>query len=165
MGALNRDSSADDWGKFDITTCEQGDDRKNFLRKDSHSYLLYWWHVLEREQLLNFTCVKLPTNLTSNTSNFPLVSRARSPIKKGIPQSDTKKETAKHFQLIGNGVNNLAKITVEREIEVWQEKQFDLELTLIKVDSDEVKKIELIKKRISNLNDKITKIKRSRLDE
>ena len=81
------------------------------------------------------------------------------------PQSDTKKETAKHFDLIGNGVNNLAKITVEREIEVWQEKQFDLELTLLEVDSDEVKKIELIKKRISNLDDKITKIKRSRLDE
>lgn len=81
MGSGNRDTTASDWGSFDISFCENGDDRKNFLRKPTHSYLLYWWILLEREGLLNFTCVKLPFENTANTSNFPLVSDSRSPKK------------------------------------------------------------------------------------
>ena len=40
MGSSNRDTTASDWGSFDISVCENGDDRKNFLRKQTHSYLL-----------------------------------------------------------------------------------------------------------------------------
>ena len=45
------------------------------------------------------------------------------------------------MELIGNGVNNLAGIALEREIEVWQDKKFVYEMKLIDTDTDNIKRI------------------------
>ena len=124
MGAGNRDLTADDWGMFDISLCEDGDDRKCFVRLESHSYLLYWWNMLEQEDLLHFSCVKLPNETTANSRNFSLVSNVRSPSTRRQQTSpELKANLSSNLELIGDGVNSLAEITREREIEVWQEKK------------------------------------------
>ena len=63
----------------------------------------------------------------------------------------------------GNGVNNLADIALERELEVWQEKMFDLEILLL--ETDDARKVSLIKNRIKILDDKINGIKKPRYEE
>ena len=120
---------------------------------------------MEREGLLNFTCVKLPIENTANTSNFPLVSDSRFPRRIVVSQSESKLITSKNMELIGNGVNNLAGIALERKIEVWQDKKFDYEMKLIDTDADDIRRIELIQNCIDSLNDKIDRNKRPRYEE
>ena len=158
MGAGNRNLSADDWGLFDITLCDNGDDRKCFLNTESQSYLLYWWKILDQEELLHFSCVKLPNELTANSSHFSLVSDGRS-ARRVINSPDLKSNLSSNIKLIGNGVNNLADIALEREIEVWEDKKFELELTLF--DTEDERRVKLIKNRINVLDDKINKRKRT----
>ena len=120
---------------------------------------------MEREGLLNFTCVKIPFENTANTSNFPLVSDSRSPRRILVSQSESKLIASKNMELIGNEVNNLVEIALERENGMWQDKKFDYEMKLIDTDTDDIKRIELILNRIDSLNDKIDRNKRPRYEE
>ena len=117
--------------------------------------------MLEQEDLLHFSCVKLPNETTANSSNFSLVSNVRSPSTRRQQTSpELKANLSSKLELIGDGVNSLAEITREREIEVWQEKKFDLEMRLI--DTDDERRIELINERIDSLDEKIQEKKRPR---
>ena len=57
----------------------------------------------------------------------------------------------------------MADIALERELEVWQEKMFDLEILLL--ETDDARKVSLIKNRIKILDDKINGIKKPRYEE
>ena len=83
---------------------------------------------------------------------------------------DHPKETDLHSRILKNkllfflnwskiGVNRLVDIAVERNIEVWEGIQFDLEMTLLESDFDKVTCIELIKKRIKNLDYKSKRLR------
>jgi hypothetical protein len=54
----------------------EGDDRAAFLQHES-SDLLYWWQVLDRHQLIQFTCAKLTGENAVNCDGTAPVTSAR----------------------------------------------------------------------------------------
>ena len=129
-GGGQRDTDAPDWGSFDITLCTNGDDQTSFLKSPRDAYLLYWWTVLNEYQLLQFTAVRLPDFMLANTSSVQEVSRLsgrkQSPKEEDIvPQY--KLDMIKSVSVVGKGVDKLADIEIEKEIETWESTLFELE--------------------------------------
>ena len=47
-----REEVQDQYGRLDLDLCEDGDDRRNFVKNGNESYLLYWWHRLDEEDFV-----------------------------------------------------------------------------------------------------------------
>ena len=86
-GGQMRSEDDGNFGSFDITRCEEGDDRKNFISKDSESWLLYWWHRLDQEGFVQFTLCVLDKFQRANSDEFNLVSGEAKKIKVHLAQS------------------------------------------------------------------------------
>ena len=60
------------WGKYNTERAarKNGDDRASFLNGESPC-LLYWWHVLDQHDLLNFTRVELSDLNAASSDSIP----------------------------------------------------------------------------------------------
>ena len=72
-----------DWGLKNLMEVQtmDGDDRKKFLTLEGkapenarHWYVLYFWHMLEQQGLLQFALAKLPNHMLANSEQYSLVS-------------------------------------------------------------------------------------------
>ena len=157
-GGGSRDDSHEDWGTFDINKCSEGDDRGRFIAQPSQSFLLYWWHVLDIEGLIQFTCVRLPTWMTATLENFTPIDRGNK--RKVTPGSKTKQALEQQVGKIGYGVNNIAYMSIAKEIHDTKRIKLEYELKEIDFDSEDEcnqkkKKLYLYQKYISDLQDSI----------
>ena len=73
-----RDEEQDTYGHFDLDLCEAGDDRRNFIKNENESYLLYWWHRLDTEDFVQFTICVLDKFHIANATDFALISNKNS---------------------------------------------------------------------------------------
>ena len=83
-----------DFGRFDITRCEKGDNRANFISTENDSWLLYWWHRLDQEGFVQFTLCVLDKFQSTNSDEFNLVSRNAARSSVSIDSPDIKKVIA-----------------------------------------------------------------------
>ena len=73
-----REEKQDQYGHFGLDLCEDGDDRKNFVKNGNESYLLYCWRRLDEEDFFQFTICILNKFHRSNTTDYTLVSNKHS---------------------------------------------------------------------------------------
>jgi hypothetical protein len=60
----NPDQEDDDAsGTFSVSNCIAGDNKRSFLSAKDSSDLLYWWHVLEEEEMLQYTISVFPNTV------------------------------------------------------------------------------------------------------
>ena len=69
-----REEGCDEYGHFDLSQCVAGDDRRNFIKNSTESYLLYWWHCLDEDGFVQFTLCVLDKFMRANANDFALVS-------------------------------------------------------------------------------------------
>ena len=115
-----RSADDDEFGTFDITRCEEGDDRKNFITKESESWLLYWWHRLDEQGFVQFTLCVLDKFQRTNSDEFNLVSGEAKNNKAAsdINQSpDIRQAIANNIGKVGTGVAALVYVMLNRAIE------------------------------------------------
>ena len=170
-GEGQRDTSSNDCGTFDISLCSNGDDRKNFLCDNKHTYLLYFWHLLDVEGLVQFTCVKLPSFMTANSKSFSLVSREVRKKKKEKEKSPIKNEIGdklmQQLGKLGKGVENLAEVAFNQEIESNNESILRYEFEILDLDpnmDNNKRKIALLQRRIDSLRDDVKNKKRKLIE-
>ena len=167
-GSGQRDEDHDDYGKVDLTKCVDGDDCSNFISSPNESYLLYWWNKLDQEGFVQFTLCVLDKFQRANTTKFNLVSNIHLiPTKRstGNQDDENKKKRAINMGLVGEGIKTMSYITIEREIENWEERLYKMEDKLVDYeDASEYscKMIDNTKKRMRDLEDKISNQKRLR---
>ena len=143
--------------------CEAGDDRRNFIKNENESYLLYWWHRLDTEDFVQFTICVLDKFHISNATDFALISNKnnqspKSPSKYKQEDDKLKREMTDNMGKVGDGVITMSYITIQREIENWESTAFMLECKLLE-DGENIA-VEFIKKRITQLEDKISDAKK-----
>ena len=64
------------------------------------------------------------------------MSNLRSTPNRKAKDEDSKKDIAAHLGVVWNKILELGKITMEREIENWEDKLFDLEDKLMDLEHD-----------------------------
>jgi len=158
-----RDEEQDTYGHFDLDLCEAGDDRRNFIKNENESYLLYWWHRLDTEDFVQFTICVLDKFHIANATDFALISNKNSQSpnasnKNKENDEKMKREMTANMGKVGDGVITMSYITIQREIENWESTAFTLECKLLE-DSENVA-VEFIKKRILQLEEKISDAKK-----
>ena len=79
---MRGEETEDNAGNFDMENLKEGDERKNFLASGDSSDLLYWWHVLEDEGMLNYTLSVFPLSIGATTESVPSVLTT-TPTEKG----------------------------------------------------------------------------------
>ena len=162
-----REEGCDEYGHFDLDQCVDGDDRRMFIKNAAETYLLYWWHRLDCEGFVQFTLCVLDKFQRANSADFALVSNknivSSSPTR-AKKDDELKEKMTNNIGKVGDGVQSLSYITIQREIENWETKHFDLTCKLIPEinegapSSAHVAKV--IKKRIRELEDKIEEAKK-----
>ena len=129
---------------------------------------MYWWTVLNEHQLLQFTAVRLPDSMLANTSSVQEVSRSSSKkqsSKEGDIVPQYKLDMIKSVSVVGKGVDKLADIEIEKEIETWESTLFELEPEWGQDDPGYPiyeRKTALFKNRIKALQEKINDYKKRR---
>ena len=134
---MMREEGNEMYGHFDAELCVDGDDRRSFLLAPSDYWLLYWWHRLDTEQMLQFTICILDKFQRANAETFALVARERDATK--LPSTATSEKDkgaaiAQNVAVVGEGVKSLSYATIFCEIETCKEKVCNLELLLLKVE-------------------------------
>ena len=123
--------------------------------------MLYYWHILDQEGLVQFTCVKLPSFMVANSKSFSLVSReARKAIaKRSSPdKKDMGAQLALQIGKLGKGVENLAEVAFNQEVEANEQTimKYELELLLLDPQDDmDSKRIQIYEKRIAYLTKEV----------
>jgi hypothetical protein len=81
-----------------------GSDKKNFLAAGDSTEILYWWHVLEEEHMLQYTLGILPDFVAGTSSVSPSVLSMT-----GNPDSKKKKERREeeHHSLLMANMENM----------------------------------------------------------
>ena len=76
-------------GSFALSNCIARDSKRAFLGPRDPSDLLYWWHVLEEEDMLQYTVSILPTTVgvMSESVNVTEVGSTQNPTTKGIVET------------------------------------------------------------------------------
>ena len=137
-GRDQRLENDEDWGTTNLMEVEtmDGDDRKKFLTLEGkapensrHWYILYFWHMLEEQGLLQFALAKLPKHMLANSEQYSLVS-----MSKNSRSGDNKAKLAASVELVANGINAFAttvtKVQYQLTIEENKEKIFELEMKI-----------------------------------
>ena len=62
------DADADNQPSFNASNCVAGDNKGAFLGAGEGTDILYWWHVLEQEQMLQYTVSSLSENGAASDS-------------------------------------------------------------------------------------------------
>ena len=75
-GAGQRGKYDENNGCVDLSKCIDGGDGGNFIKNNevNQSYLLYWWHTLDKEGFVQFTLCVLDQFQRASTPEFNLVS-------------------------------------------------------------------------------------------
>ena len=160
-GSGQKNTEEDGYGHVDLDLCEDRDDRRNFIKSDSESYLLYWWHRLDEEDFVQFTICALDKFHRSNATEFTRVFNERKSDLVRIRKDDVIKEKmAENMGRVGDGVLSLSIVNIQREIESWEATAFDLSDRLFDLEDGEltdrtISRITNIKKRIFSLEEKI----------
>ena len=168
-GAGQRVEDNEEYGHVDLDMCVDGDDRRNFIKDDRESYLLYWWHRLDEEDFVQFTICVLDKFHRSNANEFTLVFNNR-------PDSHTRKSKddiikdriATNMGRVGEGVVSLSYCSLQREIEAWENTCYDYQEKLddlVNEDKNErtIRKRRNLKKRITSLEEKVQRPRRCAL--
>jgi len=77
-GGQCREEDQDKYGHFDLDLCEDGDNRRNFMKNANESYLLYWSHFLDTEDFVQFTICVLDKFQRANVTDLALISNKHS---------------------------------------------------------------------------------------
>ena len=152
------------YGHFDASKCINGDDRRSFLLNPSETYLLYWWHRLDEEDVLQFTVCVLDQFQRANSETFTLVDREHASASKensNSPSESTKREIFKNISRVGSGVESLAFATLSREVEVREDRISNLEIKLHESGDDGTSNLVIsCKRRIDSLKGKVVNAKK-----
>ena len=141
-GGGQRSSDDEEYGHFDLDNCIEGDDRRNFLGHES-SDVLYWWNVLDDEQILHFTLAVLADEFAADSEETPT-----STLSATATTTKKRKVTAEHetamqefrsamrtnSETISKGITLSAFDAMQTKIEALQSKVFDLEMKLLEGD-------------------------------
>ena len=103
-------------------------------------------------------------NQCANATEFNLVSNIHHSPKKRHKNNNAKKDTSLNLGMVGNGIMELGKITMERNIGNWEDKLYDMgdKLMDLELDCDILSHTtNTMKKKISNLEGKIKNKKKS----
>ncbi|KAL7536665.1 hypothetical protein ACHAWF_005529 [Thalassiosira exigua] len=147
-----------------------GDDRASFLKHNPYS-ILYWWHAMDKYNLLFFTMNRLSDDNSASCDKTPAaVSRKK---RKGSSGGDgvsdfeasARKTTTAALQaemssnvgLIGSSMKTVAFSTLAAQREGLQQKKFDLEWKRLDI-GDNARMKELIDRRIGELDSAIAQI-------
>jgi hypothetical protein len=166
-------------GRFSVSNCIAGDNKRSFLSAKDSSDLLYWWHVLEEEDMLQYTLAIFPTTvgvtsesvkslvtsssektrdhhkaITAGTSEIAnqLGAMSRMMEEDNVLRRESNEMKQRMIRYQGDQVNLQKQMKVrelEREIEAMQDVLLDDPTTT------ESKKRRLLE-RIDNLRNKIT---------
>ena len=68
-----REEDCDEYGYFNLDRFVDGDDRRNLIKAQTESYLLYWWHWLDIDDFVQFTLCVLDKFQRSNATDFALI--------------------------------------------------------------------------------------------
>ena len=102
-----RNENNSKYGHFDASKCINGDDRRSFLLNPSETYLLYWWHRLDEEDVLQFTVCVLDQFQRANSETYALVGREHVSASKensNSPSESIKREMLKNISRVGSRV-------------------------------------------------------------
>ena len=154
-----------DWGSTNLMEVQtiDGDDRKNFLtlagkapENARHWYILYFWHMLEEQGLLQFALAKLPKHMLANSEQYSLVSRSNN-----SRSGDNKAKLAMSVDKVADGITAFARSVehtqYEAKIDQNEKEIFELELKIGHPDNnleDTKWMIPIFKKRKIDLEDK-----------
>ena len=128
---------------------KNGDDRAAFLRFEG-SELLYWWHVLDKYQLIQFTTARLTDDNGVNCEKTP--PRTAGPPRKKIKSEKSstgsidESELVQYVDTMGRNLLTLSDAQYTQEIIGLQNQEFELEMKLIDVVNE--RKIRLINARL-----------------
>ena len=88
-GMKGNQEDDDGSGSFALSNCIAGDSKRAFLGPRDPSDLLYWWHVLEGEDMLQYTVSIFPTTVgvMSESVNVTEVGSTQNPTTKGIVET------------------------------------------------------------------------------
>ena len=134
----NDDNDDDIVGGFDLTNCVGGDNRGAFLKPTDTADLLYWWHVLEEHEMLQYTLAILPKAVAASSTNAPLISSISS-AKKSKEQEKNLVEVVASLSSNWEKDNSLKqqsitlhkeKITLQKERMNFDKDSFNQQITL-----------------------------------
>ena len=144
-GGDQRVEDTNNWGKTNLTEAStmDGDDRANFLTAGGkhpenvrHYYVLYFWHLLEQQGLLQFALAKLPNHMKANSEQYSLVASS-----KNNRSVDNKARLATSVEKVASGINAFAetmkqnvydekRTQKEKKLDKYDEPIFELEMKL-----------------------------------
>jgi hypothetical protein len=180
---MRGDDADDNAGNFNMDNLIEGDERKNFLASGDSSDLLYWWHVLEEEGMLNYTLSVFPLSIGATSESVPSVLTT-TPTEKGevvqnsmIDQLDSMKIMWENDNVLKKEMLEVKKTTNEmkRQRMAFEEGSFEKKMALdtmvqsrafeVEIEQmedqmedlpdTEINKKRRIEKRIAALNEKI----------
>ena len=125
------DNNDDGAGRhFDLANCIAGDSKRSFLAQGDPTDLLYWWHVLEEEGMLEYTISVLPESIGASSDNPPSILTMSSSAKKQGKQEQVKQEHDKRLiENLGNlsstwqAANSLQREKMELDRESLSKKR------------------------------------------
>ena len=150
-GGGQRNEEDDDWGSSGLIGTElvDGDDRSNFLTlggkkpdMEKNWYLLYYWHRLDEEGLVQFALSKLPKFMSANSNHFENVT---SPKKK-----KHKSELTEAIGGVGKGIQNFASTINASHMDKKEVELYNLKMELADPTKPDWQK-PLLKERITKL--------------
>ena len=129
----NQDQEDDDAsGRFSVSNCIAGDNKRSFLSAKDSSDLLYWWHVLEEEDMLQYTL-----------SIFPNTVRVTSESVQSLVTT-TSEKTRDHHKAITAGTTEIANqlgamSRMMEEDNVLRRESNEMKQRMIRYQGDQVK--------------------------
>jgi hypothetical protein len=184
---MRGEETDDNAGNFDMENLKEGDERKNFLASGDLSDLLYWWHVLEDEGMLNYTLSVFPLSIGATSESVPSVLTT-TPTEKGGEVQNTMVEQLDAMKIIWENENVLKKEMLEvkkntndmkRQRMAFEAESFDKKMALdtmvqsrafeVEIEQmedqmenlpdTEIRKKQRLENRIAALNEKIKAMK------
>ena len=107
-GGGNRDPSADDFGHVYGEELVDGDDRKSFL-KGNQPYVLYYWYLMDKYELLAVSLSIIPTKFKMISSYGPAISTQ----KKAHVDEQLEVKRLKNQEKVANSLEQLGKASFE----------------------------------------------------
>lgn len=126
-GEGQREMDDQDWGHYDSNTLD-GKAQKHFLQAGDTTDLLYWWHILDEEKLLNFTANVFPQVVAASSDSNATIE----PLRKKAKQEDVRvrQEMNEHIGKVGKGVHTFSLVSLSRQINELKKEAYELDLKL-----------------------------------
>jgi hypothetical protein len=127
----------DGWGHFPLLRMTyQDDNRENFLPPGHKSYLLYWWHLMDAEDILLFVLNVLPGVTSATCDSIPRAGaavkrRKRQETEEQEEERVLKRSVTKSFSLLSLAAHQLNLSNAESTL-------LDLQIKRATADNDNI---------------------------